>query len=403
MSEEIYDVGIIGAGVAGAFATLKMSQEDAKCLVIDSGKAPLKRRHQIHGWLGCFPNGDGKLYLNNLEDLADITNNKNAKSSFLEVKSIFKDINNFKVIKDSAPLSSLSKRLGKAGYEITTNDYIQTIPKEVHMLSKFLVKELDKSKKIDYVFEEEIIDIVKNKKIFHIYTEDQEFKCRKIILSVGRGGWRLAHKIYSKFGLVTKNNIARYGIRIETDAVNLKDFNESNCSIIKKDKWSIGPLCWNGSIIPEDHDDFASTAFRSNEPRWNSEKVSFNLIGNIPVNNDAVEQIDRIAKLTFLIANDRVLKERLSNIINKKSKLSIMKEYNWLVECLQELDELIPNLISKSYFHFPTILPLTSSININKNLETDLDGMYVAGESAGLHGILSAACSGLLAAKNIIK
>lgn len=400
---EIYDVAVIGAGVAGSFATLTLAKHNVKCVVIDSGKAPLKRRHQVHGWLGCFPNGDGKLYIKDLDELSKITGSKISNSSFSSVKSIFKEINDFKVIKDKYPSSSFIKKINKMGYKISNNDYIQTIPKEVHLLSKSMVKKLDESKNIDYLFEEEIFDITKQKKIFTIHLQDQEIKCKKILLCIGRGGWRLSHKIYSKFGLVNENKIAKYGIRLETDSINLKELNNSNCSIIKENKIELGPFSWNGTVIPEDHFDFAIASFRSNEKRWESEKVSFNLIGHIPVNDDAVEQIDRIAKLTFLIANDRVVRERLSLLINKKSKISIMKEYNWINDYLAELDKIFPNIIPKLYFYFPVIIPMTSNINVNKNLETDLDDMYVAGESAGLSGLLAAACSGVAAANNIIK
>ena len=400
---DIYDVGIIGAGIAGSFATVNLANKDVKCIVIDSGKAPLKRRHQVHGWLGCFPAGDGKLYLNDLKDLSEVVGTRTTNSAFNNVKSLFKDINQFDILDTKSPNNTFIKKINKMGYELSTTPYIQTIPKEIHALSKMMVKKLDSAKNIDYIFEEEIIDITKNKKIFNIQLEDQEIKCRKIILCIGRGGWRLAHRLYKKFGLVQENNIAKYGIRLETDAINLKELNNSNCTIIKKDQLELGPFSWGGTVIPEDHCDCAITSFRSNEKRWESEKVSFNLIGHIPVNNDAVEQIDRIAKLTFLIANDRVVRERLALLISKKSKLSIMKEYNWIHQYLPELNEMFPNLMVKSYFYFPTIIPMVSKINVNKNLESDLDGMYVAGESAGISGILGAACSGVIAANNIIK
>ncbi len=37
---------------------------------------------------------------------------------------------------------------------------------------------------------------------------------------------------------------------------------------------------------------------------------------------------------------------------------------------------------------------MTGKINISNDLETDLEGLYVAGESAGVVGILSAALMG---------
>jgi len=64
----IYDVGIIGAGVAGSFASLKLAKEhkNVKAILFDLGRPPMKRRRQLEGWLGCLPNSDVKLYLSHI-------------------------------------------------------------------------------------------------------------------------------------------------------------------------------------------------------------------------------------------------------------------------------------------------------------------------------------------------
>lgn len=183
----------------------------------------------------------------------------------------------------------------------------------------------------------------------------------------------------------------------------MKEFNKSNCTIKKGDELEIGPLCWNGTIIPEDHVDLAISAFRSNENRWKTDKVSFSLIKNIKFPNNGFEQTDRIGKLTFLLANDRIIKEKVSYLLNDKSKISIIPEYSWLKETIQELSNIMPEILSKGYFHVPTTMPLAPKVTIASNLETELEGMFVAGESAGTVGILSAACLGLTCADSICK
>jgi uncharacterized FAD-dependent dehydrogenase len=50
--------------------------------------------------------------------------------------------------------------------------------------------------------------------------------------------------------------------------------------------------------------------------------------------------------------------------------------------------------------HIPHIQPLAPKINLGNNLESDLRGMYVAGESARIPGILGAAVSGAIAVNN---
>lgn len=400
-----YDVGIIGAGVAGAFATLKVAKDhkNAKAIVFDLGRPPMKRRRQLEGWLGCLPNSDGKLYLNNMAKVADLVGVRKSKAAYNYFEKILSNVDTFKVTKDKSPIVSMEKKLKKIGYDISLNDHIQIYPKDIHLLSKFMAETIEVNKNITFNFDSEVKSICKQKNVFIIKAEDQEFKCKKLIIAVGRSGWRWASQLFNSMGIVDNNDIARFGIRVEMNSIHLKDFNKSNCSIIKGDDVEMGPLSWFGTVIPEDHVDVAISAFRSNENRWKSDKVSFSLIGNRPFPGTGFEQTDRIGKLTFVLTNDRIIKERVAHIISGKSKISIIPEYNWLKNTIEEIAVVVPELLSKAYFHVPTINPMAPKINIGNNLETEVEGMFVAGESAGIHGILSAATMGIIAADQACK
>jgi uncharacterized protein len=401
-----FDVGIIGAGVAGAFATFKMAKDhkNVKTILFDLGRPPMKRRRQLEGWLGCLPNSDGKLYLNDISKVSDLVSIRKAKSAYSYFEKVLSNVENtFKVTKDRSPNASLDKKLKKAGYDVSLNDYIQILPKDIHSLSKYMAETVEQSKNITFSFDNEVGSITKVKGVFHITTGEQKYTCKKLIIAVGRSGWRWANALYSSMGIIDNNDIARFGIRIEMTSTHLKDFNKSNCTIKKGTDLEIGPLSWYGTVIPEDHVDLAISAFRSNENRWKTDKVSFSLIGNRPFPKSGFEQTDRIGKLTFVLTNDRIIKERVSHILSGKSKISIIPEYDWLKESIEELALVVPEVVSKGYFHAPTINPMASLINIGSNLETEIDGMFVVGESAGVHGILSAATMGILAADSVCK
>jgi uncharacterized FAD-dependent dehydrogenase len=395
-----FDVGIIGAGVAGAFATLKLAKDhkSAKTIVFDLGRPPMKRRRQLEGWLGCLPNSDGKLYQTDIGKVAQITGLRRAKSASTWFKHIIEEVDAYKIIKDRAPSAAMEKKIKKLGYDIVLNDHVQIYPKEIHALSKYMAETIEKNKNITFSFDNEVLRVVKQKNVFVISTEDNEYRCKKIIIAVGRSGWRWARALYGSFGIVDNNDIARFGIRVEANSSVMKEFNKSNCTLIKGDQLELGPLSWYGTVIPEDHLDVAISAFRSNENRWKTDKVSFNLIGNRPFPNTGFEETDRMGKLAFVLANDRVIKERISSILTGKSRISVIEEYNWLSPVIEELGTIIPELTSKAYFHVPTIVPSAPKINIGDNLETEVDGMFVVGESAGVHGILAAGIMGIAAA-----
>lgn len=400
----IYDVGIIGTGVAGAFACLKLAKDykGLRIVAFDLGRPPQKRKRQIDGYLGCLPSSDGKLYQNDLLKVSELVTPRKVKSAHTYVKNILSQVNDFKLIKDKSPSINMSKKIKKIGYDISLNDYVQMYPKDIHMLSKYMSDTIELSKNITFNFDNEVVNVIKQKNTFIISSENGEYRCKKLVIAVGRSGWRWAAALYEKFGIIENNDIAKFGIRVEVNSGAMKDFNKSNCTL-SKEGLELGPMSWYGTVIPEDHLDLAISAFRSNENRWKTDKVSFNLIGNRAFFNKGFEQTDRLGKLTFVLANDRIIKERVSAIMNGKSKISILTEYDWLKPVISELSLIIPEITIKAYFHVPTIIPMTPKINIGSNLETAVDGMYVVGESAGVNGILSAALTGTIVADMVAK
>lgn len=400
---ESFDIGIIGAGVAGAFACYKIAKDfkDIKAVVFDIGRPPMKRRRQLEGWLGCLPNSDGKLYENNLSNVTEVTNIKKTKSAHSFVQKTLSEIGDFDLTIDKSPQASIKKIIAKNGFDLKLNNFTQIYPKDIHALSKHISDTMDNSGNINYQFDDEVRDIYKKNGMFVIVSEYREIQCKKIIFAVGRSGWRWANKVYKNFGIVESNDISKFGIRVEMTSSSLKEFNKSNCTLTKNNL-EIGPFSWFGTVIPEDHLDMAISAFRANENRWKTDKVSFQIIGEIEFPNEGIEQTNRLAGLTFLLSNDRIIKERVSSILNHKSKISVIKEYNWLNNVLTDLMNIIPEL-PKAYFHVPTIMPLVPKINIDNNLSTDIDGFFVVGEAAGLHGILSAATTGVIAANEACK
>lgn len=402
MTNKVFDIAIIGSGVAGACAAYKLATEypDVSAILFDIGSAPQKRKPQMNGYLGVFPSSDGKLYLNDVDKTSNIIGIRAAKRYKKEFLSLMNLNEKKEMILDNQVSKSLNNQLAKLQYDIEYNDHLQVYPKDIHALSKHMSLAFDDSN-IEISFEDEVFHIEKENNVFHLSAETGEYQAKKIILAVGRSGWRWARDVFKKFDIIDVNDYAKFGVRLEIAADSLKNFNESNCTLRNKDI-ELGPFSWKGTVIPEDHVDLVISSFRSNENRWQTDKVSFNLIKSIKYPNNGFEETDRIGKLTFILANDRVIKEKVSTLFAKKSKVSILKEYDWVTEAIKELT-FIPELESKGYFHVPTITPLAPKINLGSNLESEVEGLYVVGESAGVTGILSAAITGLASIDSICK
>lgn len=392
------DCGIIGGGVAGVFAALRISENhpNLKTIIFDISAPAAKRRRFLEGWLGCLPNSNGRFYISDFDKLNSMIDGRKSHHISKWVLEQLKNVSSLKEIKNPLPLISIQKKIKQEGLEINNSNYYQWHPEQIHLLSKNIVDKIQYNKNLILSFDNEVFKILKKKNHFLISTSQGDFACKKILLCAGRSGWRWVNNLYNEFGLITQDQ-GSFGIRAEIGSQYMKEFNQSHCTI-SNDELEIGPLSWFGTVIPEDHADLVLSGFRSNESRWKTDKVSFSILNKNLFKNDGVNQIDRVAKLSFIIANNRVAKDKIKNIFNNNSQLNLLPEFAWLPETLNKINNLIPNLISKGNFFIPEVNPLCSKININGNLETDVEDFFVAGESAGYKGLLFAAASGAAAA-----
>src|ERR1700731_1789666 len=86
----IYDIGVIGSGMAGMFATHRIleKQKKEKTILFDIGRPPMKRRLQMFGFGGILPNSDGKLYLSDTKKVVSIVGDTKAKNAYDWVISV---------------------------------------------------------------------------------------------------------------------------------------------------------------------------------------------------------------------------------------------------------------------------------------------------------------------------
>jgi uncharacterized FAD-dependent dehydrogenase len=405
-----YDIGIIGAGTAGAFAAYRLAEKypSSKIILIDSGPPPGKRRGQCNGFMGCFPTGDGKLYKNDVDNVGEVVDGRRCRAASNWVMDLFNSVDDMKSVKDTLPSVALQKHFKSEGFEIKSNPHFQWKPDSVHKLSRIFSEAFEESKGIKYSFNNEVYRISKSKGTFTLNTQLGDITCSKIIFCVGRSGWRWSTKVFRELGICKGDNSFKIGARFEMSGQYMRDFNKSHLTL-SKDDLTIGPFNWNGTVVPEghnDHDgqtDLVLSNFRSNEDRWRTEKVSFSMLREFKSEDSGTHQADRLAKLAYLLSNDRVGKERVKFFIRGKSQLNLVPEYSWMKETFQYLDSIIPNLINRGYYHVPNIEALPAKISLSSSLESDVEGMFIAGESGGISGLVAAAIMGTVAAEAAIK
>jgi uncharacterized FAD-dependent dehydrogenase len=391
-----YDLAIIGTGPAGAFALMRAAEEhsDKKILALELGRPPAKRRRQLEGWLGCLPTGDGKIYV---DDHIKVPEDELKEEAKQYLYSKLQGIHNPKSVIPKVPSQNLLKRFSE--FNIEYFPYQQWEPEDFHRLSKLIADKLEDSNNITLSFDNEVFSFMKNGDVFEITTQEGEFRAKRLLLATGRSGWRWLNAQFFKLGILKPDYEVEFGVRIEMSGQYLKDLNKSHC-LFKNDKLTIGPFYWNGSLIQEDHADLTLASFRSNEARWKTEKVFFPIISKKTYDKDACWQKERLAKLAFILSGDRVGREKVRAFTKSENQLSLIPEYVWLKEMFEEVNVLIPNLINRGYFHVPELGSLASKFEIN-NYQTEIPGLFVAGEVAGISGIAAAAMSGIIALEKV--
>lgn len=412
MNQKTWDIGIIGAGPAGVFAALRLAErhKSLKVVVFEFGPPPpnclrqdpihvKRRRRQLEGYLGCFPTGDGKIYLDeDAEKVLEIADGRRVRAIKDWLALQFGEVNVQRSLKPKQPSPALKKAIADNGFDLIVHNYDQWNPDQIHQLSKISAEKIESAGNVYLSFDTEVFDFLKSDKKFVVNTSQGDFNCKKLILGVGRSGWRWVNNVYKNLGLLQQDNIARYGVRVEMPSSALKEFHKSHCSLVREDL-DIGPLQWMGSVIQEDHDDMTIAAFRSNEDRWKSDKVFFSVQKRVEVKTSPCAHVDRIAKLSHLLSGDRVGREKIKSFTHGVGDLAEMPEYSWVGGALKALEPVFPNIINRGYFHVPDIDTNISKINIANNLETEVDGLFVAGECAGIKGIAAAGIMGAVAAE----
>ena len=404
MNDQVFDVSILGGGVAGAFAAYRLAgNKNLKVCLIEFGRPPGKRRKQLEGWCGAFMSGNGRLFCtNDFLKVKDISGVKETVAANNKILPLFKSNGSHIESKNKEPNDVIKKLLKKNGYSLTMNNFIQWKQESIHALSKEIADYIVEKNNVEMMFDTEVFDVSKENNIFIIKTENGTIKAKKVLFCLGRSGWRFANTIYNKLSILKADNSSYFGFRGEISASYLKDWNECHCTIQKKNI-QIGPMSWHGTIIPEDHDDLVISSWRSNEDRWHSDKAAFSVIFKTEFENKGSYQTERLSKLAYILCDNRIGKIKIKEFLSTSNDLHLIPEYDWLNNEIKEINKIMPHFIEKGHIYFPDIITHQHTININKDFSTDCEGFYVAGESAGISGIYAAALSGTVVANNIVK
>ncbi|WP_051261242.1 NAD(P)/FAD-dependent oxidoreductase [Desulfovibrio inopinatus] len=455
------DVIIIGGGPAGLFAAYQLVEtSNLRVLLIDKGKGPLKRTcpiskreytdcikckpcHILAGIGGAGLFSDGKLNFIHILGKTDLTQflpKTEAMALIDETETVF---NRFGMDGPIYPTNmeqarEIRKQSKKHGIDLL-------LIKQKHLGSDHLPGHI--ASMYDYLREkgvtihtsEEVHDIlVEDGHIVGVATNRKTYACQYVVLAPGRVGADWVGKIAGTHNLGLSQRGIEVGVRVEVHNDIMDDLTDiiyDPTFFIQTRKYDdqTRTFCTNkgGFVSLENYQNFVCVnghAYRDNK----SENTNFAFLSKVVLNDPVTDNQsygESIGKLASLIGGGKPILQRFGDLIRgRRSTWSRIKKgyieptltdvvcgdlamalperiLTNLVEGLTKLNNVVPGVTNnETLLYAPEIKFFATQIDTGPNLETAIHGMFVAGDGPGVAGnIVSAAATGILAAKGIMK
>ncbi len=289
-------------------------------------------------------------------------------------------------------------------------------------------------------YKTEITDIlVSDNKVIGVKCDDEEILAKKVVVAVGRDGSKWLLSMCKKLNIKTSNNQVDVGVRVETNDVVMEEINEHLYEGKFIFKTSVGTIvrtfCSNpsGHVVVENHSGtmlanghaFASKELGSNNTNF-ALLVSHKFSEPFDMPNEYAHQVSKLAnelscgsiivqRYGDICRGRRTTEKRISEGFVKPTlkeavpgDLGLVLPYNTMksiIEMIEALDHITPGIANEHTLFYGVEAKFYSARPfINSNFETNISGLYVGGDGAGLtRGLAQAGANGVYIARDIIK
>ncbi|MCL1978436.1 MAG: NAD(P)/FAD-dependent oxidoreductase [Candidatus Bathyarchaeota archaeon] len=452
-----YDVIIVGAGPAGIFSALELTETtNLNVLVLDRGqeidmrRCPSKRGFEcvhcepcaiLSGWGGAGAYSDGKLTLSTEVGgwLNQYLSNKELADLVKYCDEIYLKFGASETVygTENEEVNKIEKGASLAGLKLIKQEVRHMGTDKCLEVLKRMFKALES--KITFKPKTDVKGlIIENNVVQGVETTAGEKYCAKyVIIAPGRGGAEWLQTEAQIRGLKTVNNPVDIGVRVEVLASAMEKltkvlYEPKLIYYSKQFDDQVRTFCVSpyGEVTTESYDGVL-TVNGGSQAESKTNNTNFAILVSTQFTEPFKEPIaygKYIARLSNLLsggvmvqrlgdltAGRRSTPERLARSVVQPTlknatpgDLSFVLPYRYLAdirEILQALDVIAPGVHSRDTLLYGVEVKFYSShLQLTNSLETKIHNMFTIGDGAGVtRGLIQASASGVIVAREILK
>lgn len=448
-------VAIIGAGPAGLFAALELASH-ATVTVVEEGLEPSKREcpvstrnncmnctpcHVTSGVGGAGALSDGKLNLTYKigGDPASLQRTPEEIQELINyIDQVFLEFGAYDEIfgVNEGALEWLKRKASSNGIEFIAGKQRHMGTDKTRMIISAFYEHL-KKEGVTFQVRTKVEDIEKADGGFVLKTSKGDTTCDYVIAAPGRAGAYWLRTKANQLGAESKYGPIDVGLRVEFPAeiysrIEKVMYDAKFHLYTKTYDDFVRTFCTNphGFVTVEKYESFVLVNGDARKD-VKSENTNLALLSRVELTDpveDTTEYGRSIARLANTIGGGKPIVQRYKDLIRGKrstwSRISralisptlkdatpgdiamalpnrIVKN---MIEAIERLDAVIEGIASDStLLYAPEIKFYDTTYKVDKDLETNVPGFYVAGDASGFsRGIIYASVTGIIAARGII-
>ena len=292
--------------------------------------------------------------------------------------------------------------------------------------------------KIDFYFNTMVNSVTKDGEGYVVSTADGDYSCRYCVASVGRSGSKWMEKVCENLGIKTKSNRVDLGVRVELPAQvfsHLTDELYESKIVYRTEKFEdlVRTFCMNpnGEVVNENTNGIVTVNGHSYEDKSkHTENTNFALLVSKHFSEpfkDSNGYGESIARLSNMLGGG-VIVQRFGDLVRGRRStqrridesfvtptlaatpgdLSLVmpkRILDGIIEMVYALDKIAPGTANDDTLLYGVEVKFYNmEVELDKDLQTKCDGLYVIGDGSGVtHSLSHASASGVYVARHILE